>query len=88
MFYKHIITATLVVFFFNGCVAKYFSLGEQETFQELNGKVYKNCGTNASFSNLLEDTDTYSKDAYKNCIIDKRSTIRNMFGDDVQEGED
>ena len=89
MLYRGLIAAFLLLLL-NGCssVIGYFSIGEQETFQELYGKSYKNCGVNSSYSDLLEDTDANSKDAYKNCILNPhRSWFKKTFSGDYEESD-
>ncbi len=75
---------------FSGCFVSFFTIGEQETFQEMYGQQYKNCGTNASYMALLEDTEAHSKTAYDHCIIyrDERPWYYFGFGKDKYEIED
>lgn len=83
--YKSLLLAIFLAFSFQGCLAKFFTIGEQQTFQEINGKQYKNCGSDSSFVDLLEDTDAHSKNAYKNCIIVKE---KGWFDDEIKTNED
>ncbi len=77
-----------MLFLFTGCT-KYFTLGEQETFQELYGKQYRNCGTNDSFVDILEDSSNDVSEAYENCIEDQRKDHwYNFFSDPVYEKSD
>lgn len=88
--YKQGFLLLIVAFSFNGCFVSFFTIGEQETFQEMYGQQYKNCGTNASFVDLLEDTDFHSAKAYERCIIyrDDSPWWKFGFGKDKYEEED